>query len=145
MLSLYPENNHNHSFATSTAITNQDNTTGEGTSYRRPIFTNGSRGQGRGRIQTQSMGQQQYLSCIYCNGSHSNRDCYQYDTPQKRRDRLVAIDRCRACMIRLSLHEAECNQNAVCFHHPGEKHWRHLCDGPEYTHPGKQTMATGQA
>ena len=145
MLSLYPENNHNHSFATSTAITNQDNTTGEGTSYRRPIFTNGSRGQGRGRIQTQSMGQQQYLSCIYCNGSHSNRDCYQYDTPQKRRDRLVAIDRCRACMIRLSLHEAECNQNAVCFHHPGEKHWRHLCDGPEFTHPGKQTMATGQA
>ena len=146
MLSFYTENNQNHNFSTSPSISNQDTTPGGGSNYRTPIIANGSGSQGRGRGQIQSIGQQQqYLSCLYCNGSHQGRFCQQYDTPQKRRDRLVAIDRCRACMICMPLHEAECHHKAKCSHHPGERHFWHLCDGPEFTHPGKQPTATGQA
>ena len=45
----------------------------------------------------------------------------------------------------MSFHESECNPNAKCSNHPEETHYWHLCDGPGYIHPGKQTITTGQA
>ena len=36
------------------------------------------------------------------------------------------------------LHGGTCHPRAKCTHHPGEKHFSHLCDGPSTTHPGCQ-------
>ena len=144
MLSLYPEIKQNHSFVTSPSIADEAITSGTSSNYRTLNTVYGSRNQPRGR-EAQNNRQQLYRNCLYCNGNHEGRVCQQYDTPQKRRDRLVVINRCRACMKPMSFHESECNPNAKCSNHPEETHYWHLCDGPNSIHPGKQTIATGQA
>ena len=144
MLSLYPEIKQNHSFVTSPSIADEAITSGTSSNYRTLNTVYGSRNQPRGR-EAQNNRQQLYRNCLYCNGNHEGRVCQQYDTPQKRRDRLVVIDICRACMKPMSFHESECNPNAKCSNHPEETHYWHLCDGPGYIHPGKQTITTGQA
>ena len=93
MLSLYPEIKQNHSFVTSPSIADQAITSGNKTNYRTLNTAYGSRKQPRGR-EVQNIGQQQlYRNCLYCNGHHEGRACQLYDTPQKRRDRLVTMNR----------------------------------------------------
>ena len=64
---------------------------------------------------------------------------------KKKTDRLVVLDRYRACMISIRQHQNECHPNAKCSHHPKERHFWHLCDGPGVTHPGKQNIPNAQA
>ncbi|CAL4123433.1 unnamed protein product [Meganyctiphanes norvegica] len=144
MLSLYPEQNQKHSFVASPVMASSpgDIISGESGYTTAGIQQNQNRpswGENRGRVQPRQ------LKCTYCNGSHEARYCQQYDTPEKRRDRLVAVDRCRACMMLLTIHQDECNPNAYCSYHPRERHFWHLCDGPQFTHPGRQTAPSEQA
>ena len=143
MLSLYPEENPKHNFAANPLTLSPGTTLSRGSGYNttnieqnqiRPSLSNN-----RGQVQPRQ------LKCTYCDELHEARFCSQYDTPKKRRDRLVDLDRCRACMMHLSYHRDECNSKAYCSHHPRERHFWHLCDGPNYAHPGKQTTPSEQA
>ena len=143
MLSLYPEENPKHNFAANPLTLSPGTTLSRGSGYNttnieqnqiRPSLINN-----RGQVQPKQ------LKCTYCDELHEARFCSQYDTPKKRRDRLVDLDRCRACMMHLSYHRDECNSKAYCSHHPRERHFWHLCDGPNYAHPGKQTTSSEQA
>ena len=137
MLSLYPEQNPKHNFAVSSLTSSPTVTLS-----RESDYSTANRQQNQSRPSwgaDKGQGQPRQLKCTYCNESHEARFCQHYDTPEKRRDRLVTLDRCRACMMHLSYHQAECNSKAYCSNHPGERHFWHLCDGPNFTHPGKQT------
>ena len=137
MLSLYPEQNPKHNFAVSSLTSSPTVTLS-----RESDYSTANRQQNQSRPSwgaDKGQGQPRQLKCTYCNESHEARFCQHYDTPEKRRDRLVALDRCRACMMHLSYHHAECNSKAYCSNHPRERHFWHLCDGPNFTHPGKQT------
>ena len=61
-----------------------------------------------------------------------------YNTPKKRRERLEALGRCRACLVPTNEHGTECADRAKCNDHPGEKHVYWTCDGPGINHPGPQ-------
>ena len=144
MLSLYPEQVQKHNFAVSSVSASNPTVTVDGG----PGYNSANRNQNlnrqswvgnRGRVQPRQ------LKCTYCSDSHEARSCQLYDTPEKRRERLVALDRCRACMMTLSFHQDDCNPNAYCSYHPTERHFWHLCDGPNFTHPGKQTAASSRA
>ena len=137
MLSIYPGNKQRYSYAANPVPSTLNNTAHHNLSHG-----SGQRGIG----QTQNIGRPpQYSNCLYCSGTHQSKFCQQYDTPQKRRDRLVVLDRCRACMIDITQHQNECQPKATCSYHPGERHYWHLCDGPGVTHPGKQTIPNTQA
>ena len=137
MLSIYPENKQKYSYAANPLPPTPNNTT----PYNRP---HGSGQRERGERYNTGRPPQNSI-CSYCSGTHQSKFCQQYDTPQKRRDRLVVLDRCRACMISISQHQNECHPKAKCSDHPGERHFWHLCDGPGVTHPGKQTLPNAQA
>ena len=64
-------------------------------------------------------------------------DC-TYNTPKKRRERLVALGRCQACLVPTNEHGTECADRAKCNDHPREKHVYWTCDGPNSNHPGPQ-------
>ena len=137
MLSIYPGNEQRYSYAANPVPSTLNNT-----AHHNLPHGSGQRGIG----QTQNIGRPpQYSNCLYCSGTHQSKFCQQYDTPQKRRDRLVVLDRCRACMIDITQHQNECQPKATCSYHPGERHYWHLCDGPGVTHPGKQTIPNTQA
>ena len=137
MLSIYPGNKQKYSYAANPVPSTLNNTA----HYNLPHGT-GQRGIG----QTHNTGRPpQNSNCLYCSGTHQSKFCQQYDTPQKRRDRLVVLDRCRACMIDITQHQNECQPKATCSYHPGERHYWHLCDGPGVTHPGKQIIPNTQA
>ena len=137
MLSIYPENKQKYSYAVNLVPPIPNNT-----AHYNPPHGSGQRGISQ-RQNTERPPQNS--NCAYCSGTHQSKFCQQYDTPQKRRDRLVVLDRCRACMISITQHQSECHPNANCRHHPGERHFWHLCDGPGITHPGKQTIPNTQA
>lgn len=143
MLSIYPENKQKYCYSASPWPPTQNNhanySPGNNAPYQPQSMEN------RGRSPRRNIDRTQYSDCTYCSGSHQSRFCQQYDTPLKRRDRLVALDRCRACMISLTQHQYECHHKARCSHHPGERHFWHLCDGPGVAHPGKQIMPNAQA
>ena len=137
MLSIYPGNKQRYSYAANPVPSTLNNT-----AHHNLPHGSGQRGIG----QTQNTGRPpQNSNCLYCSGTHQSKFCQQYDTPQKRRDRLVVLDRCRACMIDITQHQNECQPKATCSYHPGERHYWHLCDGPSVTHPGKQTIPNTQA
>ena len=137
MLSIYPGNKQRYSYAANPVPSTLNNTAHHNLSHG-----SGQRGIG----QTQNIGRPpQYSNCLYCSGTHQSKFCQQYDTPQKKRDRLVVLDRCRACMIDITQHQNECQPKATCSYHPGERHYWHLCDGPGVTHPGKQIIPNTQA
>lgn len=144
MLSIYPENKQKYSYTVSPVPPTPNNSAHYNTGNNAP---NRQLGSGhRGRILRHNIARPpQNSDCLYCNGTHQSKFCQQYDTPQKRRDRLVALDRCRACMMNMTQHPNECHHKARCSHHPGEKHFWHLCDGPGVAHPGKQTVPNAQA
>ena len=144
MLSLYPEEKQKHSYLVSSqTLSNSPGISSGEVSYatsRQQSYNQPGGGFGnRGRLQSRQ------LKCTYCSGLHEARFCQQYDTPLKRRERLVVLDRCRACMMLLSAHQDVCSPNAFCSHHPRERHFWHLCDGPQFTHPGKQMGAGDQS
>ena len=145
MLSIYPENKQKYIYSASSHQPTPNNPSGNFNQGNNG--TNRPQGSGyRGRGQRHNSGRpQQNSNCLYCNGTHQSKFCQQYDTPQKRRDRLVVLDRCRACMMSMTLHQNECHHKAKCSHHPGERHFWHLCDGPGVIHPGKQTVPNAQA
>ena len=129
-LSLYPEEKQKHSYLVSSqTLSNSPGISSGEVSYatsRQQSYNLPGGGFGnRGRIQPRQ------LKCTYCSGLHEARFCQQYDTPLKRRERLVVLDRCRACMMLLSAHQDVCSPNAFCSHHPRERHFWHLCDGPQ--------------
>ena len=137
MLSIYPGNKQKYSYAANPVPSTLNNT-----AHHNLPHGSGQRGIG----QTQNTGRPpQNSNCLYCSGTHQSKFCQQYDTPQKRRDRLVVLDRCRACMIDITQHQNECQPKATCSYHPGERHYWHLCDGPGVTHPGKQIIPNTQA
>ena len=79
------------------------------------------------------------IHCITCNPIRHEKysDC-PYNTPEKRRKRLVELEICQACGVRKKEHGTECSHRARCFVHPGESHYHFLCDGEKSTHPGPQ-------
>ena len=78
-------------------------------------------------------------ACILCPGRrHWIRYC-PYNTPEKRRNRLENIGRCRACTVSVYEHGILCCHRARCNVHPHQSHIYWTCDGPRYRHPGPQT------
>ena len=172
MLSTYPRTSIKHMYTVSpVASANPAATAGNGASSSTPAnfnrgnsystpspagrgrgynhFNRSNRGGGRGRgYPGQNNG---YFNnpprspCTYCEGPHENKFCQQYNTAERRRDRLVALNRCRACMEHSSRHQAGCAPKAICkFNHPTEeRHFWHLCDGQGTTHPGSQFTQHG--
>ena len=172
MLSTYPRTNIKHIYTASpivptnpaaTASSGASSSTpvnfGKGNSYSTPNstsrgrgynnFNRPNRGGGRGRgYPGQNNGYFQNPlrgPCTYCEGPHENKYCHQYNTAEKRRERLVALNRCRACMEHSSRHQAGCAPKALCKynHQVEEKHFWHLCDGPGTIHPGSQFSQNG--
>ena len=166
MLSTYPRNNIKHIYTTSpVAITSlaPTDSTGvsgstppnffRGSNYNSPNLAGGryyngfnrqNRDGGRGQgypAQYNGYYQNPPISpCLYCEGQHENRDCQQYNTPELRRERLMILDRCRACLKHSSHHQLECAPKAICRynHQEEENHFWFLCDGPGAQHPGSQ-------
>ena len=113
MLSTYPRTSTKHIYTTSpVASTDPAATANSGASSSTPAnfnrgrgyngFNRGNRGGGRGRgypgYNTGYFHNPPRGPCTYCEGPHENKYCRQYNTAEKRRDRLVALNRCRACM-----------------------------------------------
>ena len=160
MLSSYPDTGSAHSYASSPVIPNSPNaelnsgtgngSAGRGRGHFYPNRTDGDRGQvspgySYGYSNYTQRGQQpnRFQKCFYCNGDHRNEECHHYDTPQQKRERLVALKKCRACMRDEQEHGKLCAPRARCSDHPGEKHFWHLCDGPNVKHPGSQFTQCG--
>ena len=175
MLSTYPRNNTKHIYTASpvtisspapTASTkvsssappnfargnnyNSPNLAGRGRGYNG--FNRQYRGGARGRGYPGQYNNGYYHNppagpCQYCEGQHDNRDCHQYNTPEKRRQRLMELDRCRACMQHSSRHQSGCAPKAICRynHQQEEKHFSFLCDGQGTKHPGSQFTTNASA
>ena len=79
------------------------------------------------------------LPCMFCYPKRHNyySEC-PYDTPDKKRKKLVELEKCQACTMPKKEHGSECSHRARCREHPGEKHYHWLCDGENTTHPGPQ-------
>ena len=74
--------------------------------------------------------------CMLCAPlRHWHSEC-SYDTPIKRRNKLVQVGRCQACTVLVVEHGRNCSHKARCRTHPGEKHVHWSCDGNN--HPGPQ-------
>ena len=84
-------------------------------------------------------GNKKLLFCLTCMPRRhaKNSDC-PYNTPEKKRKRLVELERCQACGVSKKEHGTECSHRARCQVHPGENHYHWLCDGEKSTHPGPQ-------
>ena len=160
MLSSYPDTISVHSYAACPVTPASPNamlssgaggsTADRGSGRFNPNRTDGDRGRGSsgysyGYSYYTPRGQQlnRYQKCIYCNGDHINKECHHYDTPQQKRERLVALKKCRACMRDEEEHGKLCAPRARCSDHPGEKHFWHICDGPSVKHPGTQFTQSG--
>ena len=98
-------------------------------------YRGGYRGGGRGR------GKGSYRKpgpCTLCwPKRHLIEDC-RFNTPTKKRDQLVRLDRCQACGVRVYEHGPVCSHKARCAFHRGEQHLTYTCDGPDFKHPGPQ-------
>ena len=82
--------------------------------------------------------------CVMCQPErHRWTEC-KFNTPQKRRDRLVVVGRCQACLIPADTHGVNCSTNARCKDHPNENHVHWTCDGRGTVHPGPQAAITGR-
>ena len=149
MLSSYPDAGSAHIYAASPMnLTRQETssvsgTAGRGRSQLNPNSTVRGEVRGRGNSGYSSGYYNNFRKCIYCNENHANEECHQYDTPQQKRDRLVLLEKCRACMRDEQEHGRLCAPRARCSDHPGEKHFWHLCDGPTVRHPGSQFTRIG--
>ena len=76
--------------------------------------------------------------CILCSPArHWHSECI-FNTPAKRRKRLVLIGRCQACTTPVGEHGRLCSHKARCREHPGGRHVHWTCDGASTTHPGPQ-------
>ena len=118
-------------------------TAGRGRGQFNPNSTVRGEVRGRGNSGYSSGYNNSFRKCIYCNENHTNEECHQYETPQQKRDRLVVLEKCRACMRDEQEHGRLCAPRARCSDHPGEKHFWHLCDGPTVRHPGSQFTQIG--
>ena len=76
--------------------------------------------------------------CLMCQPERHRWTDGKYKTPGKRRDRLVVIGRCQACLIPVDTHGVNCSSNAKCKDHPNENHVHWTCDGQVWVHPGPQ-------
>ena len=80
--------------------------------------------------------------CIMCKPErHRWTEC-KFNTPQKRRDRLVVVGRCQACLLPVDTHGFNCSTNARCNDHPNDNHVHWTCDGRGTVHPGPQAAIT---
>ena len=76
--------------------------------------------------------------CILgCDTPHYMNDC-KFDTPVKRRNRLVLLNKCQACSVPLDEHGCKCCHKAKCSNHPNAQHMFWTCDGKDFVQPGPE-------
>ena len=90
-----------------------------------------------------------HISCGLCrtgyrDDTHSEWNCFQHNTPQKIRDRLIDLNLCTACTMPSSIHNEGCSFTKILFCNRGDSCRR--CGGIDHVfwtcdstpHPGSQ-------